>query len=447
MKHDHEFRDPIHGFIHVNDDELRVVDSAPFQRLREIHQLALTYLVYPGATHKRFEHSLGVLELTGRMFDVVTVARNVSDDVRNALPEFFVGDKPAYWRRVLRAAALCHDLGHLPFSHAAEDLLPPGADGKPINHERITEAHVLSDAMQTIWRQFDGPLRGENIALIASGSSLLGQERLALGLLSEMITGTAFGADRIDYLLRDSYHAGVGYGRFDHPRLLETLRILPPPSTDPEAASQLQIGVEEGGLRSAEALLLARYFMWDQVYLHRMRRVFDRHLRDFLEAFLQSRYERTTFPDDLEAHLALTDVEVVAAMRLAARNPSSPGHDPARRIIERDPFKWVWSAQPAEYSRNPNIGGQIAQELTTHLNDASVVIHDVQPAKRAVIDFPVRRRNGEIVSASSLSPVLESLPVPSFEAVFVRPDRLTEATSWLNANLAAIRERLPTEED
>src|SRR6059058_2083331 len=121
----HEIRDPIHNFIRVETEERRILDSRPFQRLRYIHQLAMTYLVYPGATHRRFEHSLGVMELATRIFDVVTDKANITDDVRELLPEVDDDFKRTYWRQVLRTAALCHDVGHLPFSHAAEkDLLP-----------------------------------------------------------------------------------------------------------------------------------------------------------------------------------------------------------------------------------------------------------------------------------------------------------------------------------
>lgn len=132
VKHLHEFRDPIHTFISVRTDERRVIDSAPFQRLRNIHQLAMTYLVYPGATHKRFEHSLGVMELASRIFDVVTNPQNLLDDtVRKIVPD---EEGRRYWKSAIRMAALCHDLGHLPFSHAAEkELLPNG-----YNHERLT---------------------------------------------------------------------------------------------------------------------------------------------------------------------------------------------------------------------------------------------------------------------------------------------------------------------
>src|SRR5215469_2897161 len=118
-KNIHEIRDAIHVFIRMDTPEREVLNSRPFQRLRHIHQLALTYLVYPGATHKRFEHSLGVMELAGRAFDAVTNRENVDDQARTLFPEITHTDFLVYWRKVLRIAALCHDLGHPPFSHAA----------------------------------------------------------------------------------------------------------------------------------------------------------------------------------------------------------------------------------------------------------------------------------------------------------------------------------------
>ena len=124
-KNSHEIRDAIHVFVRLDSDERMVLDSRPFQRLRHIHQLALTHLVYPGATHKRFEHSLGVMELAERVFRVITAKENIDDAVREVIQGG--EDQLTYWRRVLRMAALCHDIGHLPFSHAAEEtLLPEG---------------------------------------------------------------------------------------------------------------------------------------------------------------------------------------------------------------------------------------------------------------------------------------------------------------------------------
>lgn len=107
-KNIHEIRDPIHNFIRLDYDERKVLNSAPLQRLRHIHQLALTYLVYPGATHRRFEHSLGVMELAGRVFDNITRKDQYHDKVRDIIPNREI--ELMYWRRVLRMAALCHDI-------------------------------------------------------------------------------------------------------------------------------------------------------------------------------------------------------------------------------------------------------------------------------------------------------------------------------------------------
>lgn len=120
-KHQHEIRDPIHNFVRVTADEVAAINSRPFQRLRNIHQLALTYLVYPGATHRRFEHSLGVMELAGRVFDIITHERNRHADVVDLFPD---SETLTAWRKVVRLAALFHDLGHLPFSHGTMPASP-----------------------------------------------------------------------------------------------------------------------------------------------------------------------------------------------------------------------------------------------------------------------------------------------------------------------------------
>lgn len=166
MSHQQEIRDPIHNFIRLNAEERKVLDSVPFQRLRHIHQLALTYLLYPGATHKRFEHSLGVMELAGRVYDVVTDPDNLIDtSVRKLVPRKDRNDdlEYGYWRRVLRMAALCHDLGHLPFSHAAEkDLLPDGW-----NHELLTLEIIRSEGMRDIWDEIK--INPDDVAKLAIG--------------------------------------------------------------------------------------------------------------------------------------------------------------------------------------------------------------------------------------------------------------------------------------
>jgi HD superfamily phosphohydrolase len=428
----HEIRDPIHVFVRLDTDERRVLDSRPFQRLRHIHQLALSYLVYPAATHKRFEHSLGVMELAGRVFDVVTHRDAVSEEVRRAVPEIANDDKLRYWRRVLRMAALCHDTGHLPFSHAAEkELLPSGW-----THERLTREIILSEEMRAIWGDITPPLRPEDVVKLALGPREAPDLKHSVweAILAEILVGDSFGVDRMDYLLRDSHHTGVAYGKFDHFRLIDTLRILPAPRTGEEKTPlEPALGVEEGGMHSAEALLLARYFMFSQVYFHAHRRMYDILLKDFLTAFLGGE----KYPTDLEKHLRLTDNEVNAALMEAARDPTKPGHEAARRIVEHKHFKVLYERNPNDVSKNPEAGRTVFEEAVKVFG-AENLRHDRHAKAGDIRDFPVLMKDGRIVSAIALSEVLRNLPVLSLDFVFVVPEKWREAEAWLEANRAGL---------
>jgi HD superfamily phosphohydrolase len=422
-----EIRDAVHNFIRLDEIEREVMDSAPFQRLRHIHQLALSYLVYPGATHRRFEHSLGVMDVATRIYDVVTRLDKLSDDVREHVPEPATLDY-AYSRSLLRIAALCHDVGHLPFSHAAEDeLLPDGWD-----HERITFEILKSDEMNAVWRSLRHKPDPDEIAKIALGPRKI--EKLGLdlefspwdGILSEMVVGDSFGADRIDYLLRDSVHTGVAYGRFDHHRLISSLRILPavPSPGELGAGAVPELGIERGGLEAAEGLLLARYFMFGQVYFHPTRLIYDQHLKDFLKGWMGD----NRFPTDVAGHLALTDAEIIVELRKAARDAAAPGHDPARRIIDRDHFRVVYQRRPGDTTFDVRALFDAACEQFGAEN-----VRYAGGPKRGGADFPVRDRDGSSVSALSLSPVLDQLPVSHNQYVFAAPEVRKDASAWLSS--------------
>lgn len=425
VKHTQEFRDPIHVFITLDSDERRVIDSRPFQRLRHIHQLATSFLIFPGATHKRFEHSLGVLHLAGLVFDIVTAPANVHPDAKDYMP----GDhQREYWRRVVRLAALCHDAGHLPFSHAAEhDLLPQGW-----NHERLTYDLVRSLEMEDIFMNSVPPIKPDHVAKIAIGPKKLSEFEAEVSftdweaLLSEIIVGDAFGVDRIDYLLRDAYHAGVVYGRFDHHRLLQTLRILP--RTD-RGSTEPWLGVEAGGLEAAEAMSLARYFMYKQVYFHHVRRAYDIHLKDFLKDWLDGSY----FPTDVEQHLAMTDNEVTAAMLLAARKADKPGHVHAKRIVDRQHFKRIYERTPADQKVNRQSVDLVYAALVEKFG-ADHIRRDAYPPKAAALDFPVLQSNQKVESSINLSETLQKIPSATFDLLLCDRAILKEAASFLEAN-------------
>ncbi|NJL27778.1 MAG: HD domain-containing protein [Thermoanaerobaculia bacterium] len=426
-----EIRDPIHDFIVLDGDERRVVDSRPFQRLRHITQLALTHLVYPGATHKRFEHSLGVMELATRIFDVVTRRDKTQQfpEVSRLIPEEI---ELKYWRRVLRLAALFHDVGHLPFSHAAEDLLPKGW-----RHEQLTVELILSPEMQEIWRKMTPPIRARDIVKLAVGPKHVGNmiDRLPEGedwsfdpwvaILSEIITSDIFGADRMDYLLRDSFHAGVSYGRFDHHRLISTLRILPF-SRDEADVPVPELGVERGGLQAAESLLWARYLMYTQMYFHDVRRIYDIHLADFLRQWLPNR----SFPTDVEKHLEMTDNEVWAALLAAARDDTAKGHDAAQAIVSRRHYRLVYEVEPVDLEHNREAGAAVHEMLLNKLGP-DAVRKDAYRAKGSTVDFPALDANESIRSGAFLSRAIGGIPAVATYYVFVAPDSRAEAARFL----------------
>jgi HD superfamily phosphohydrolase len=418
----HEVRDPVHGFVRLEERERPIVGSPPVQRLRYIHQLALSYLIYPGATHRRFEHVLGVAELAGRAFDVLTAPDHLDGSVRELIKELNNLDDLRHWKRNVRMGALCHDIGHLPFSHAGESLLPDGW-----KHERLSHDLVLSPEMEQLWAADEPKLTPDVIAKIAVGPSKhAGPFSVWEAILSEIVVGDAFGVDRIDYLLRDALHCGVAYGRFDHLRLIDELRILAVDRGADEAPEPV-LGIDEGGLQAAEGMLLARYFMYTGVYFHQVRQVYNLHLEDFLKNWLDG----GQFSVNLEDHLNMTDNEVLTAMRIAARDPAALGHDSARRIIERDHFKLAYDRTPDEMNIFQNAGEAIGAALKQKYGAENVLTYS-GGGGGGNVDFPVRLYDGRIESSLTLSPTLRSLPATRTDRVWVEPSIVGNARNWLN---------------
>lgn len=430
-KSSHEFRDPVHVFIRLDADERKVVDSVPFQRLRHIHQLAMTYLVYPGATHKRFEHSLGCMELASRIFDTITKPEHLDalpGDVRERLrPKLGKQENLAYWRKTVRMAALCHDLGHLPFSHAAEDLLPD-----KIDHETMT-LRIICEEMSKIWRAMEEPQpKPETVARIAvgpekatDGSQFSDWERL----LSEIITGDVFGADRMDYLLRDSLHAGVGYGLFDHHRLIDTMRILPgtPKDKSQDYDPTPELGIEYGGKEVAESLLVARYLMFSQVYFHPVRRIYDLHLKRFLKQYLQA----GVYPTALHEFIKMTDNNVLVFIQDTANDTAQPGHAHAHCIHARKHFKVAFHASRQDIQNDPDIHGIIVEGLSDRYGRENVIGDEYDKKTSIKNDFPIRTNNERIISAYTESPIVTSLPVATTGYVFVNQKYRYDACNWV----------------
>lgn len=250
-------RDPVHGFIHFFDREKMVIDTPHMQRLKNIKQLAFTYYVYPGAMHSRFEHSLGVMHLAGKIYDSIYLKKpRLIDD---AIKSFA---KPGQTKEIIRLAALMHDIGHLPFSHTGEAVLPRNMKHEDVSLEIIGRMAEYLDDLYFI---------GATDLVV---KLLKGNVPLELKFLADILSGQV-DADRMDYLLRDSLHCGVEYGNFDCLRLIECLTVH-------ESDTGIELAIQRGGVHALEALILARYYMFTQVYGHRTRRIYDIYLVEFL---------------------------------------------------------------------------------------------------------------------------------------------------------------------
>lgn len=291
-----KFRDPVHGFIEVSSLEREIVDSEPFQRLRNIKQLAMTHLVFHGAEHTRFGHSLGVMHMVTRAFG--SAIRNGGLD----WPE----EKVEYYKQILRLIALTHDLGHAPFSHAAEAVFPNGME-----HEDYTRKIVLETEIEDIILRIGQMMKAkygeeynitpELICDIYSGKDP-GPNSEFTFLRSFM--DSELDCDKMDYLLRDALYCGVNYGKYDMERLLACLTVY-----QGEGFPRLAIG--SGGVQAFEEFMLARYFMFVQVYFHRTRRFFDLMYSLALREILPD----GTFPEDTKEYLQWDDYKVWTLMK------------------------------------------------------------------------------------------------------------------------------------
>lgn len=216
----YEVRCPVHGFIALNDWERTVIEEPAFQRLRRIRQLAWTDYVYPGAMHTRFEHSLGVMHVASLLYDAI--CRKSGEILKSDLA--YNEDGLNRDRQLVRFAALLHDVGHSPFSHAAEELFPKSTDGERYVHEDYSVAIINSELRSAIEGHdlnANYGLHAEDVAAMVKGGAKAKQPIFWRDLISGQMD-----ADRMDYLLRDAHHCGVEYGRYDLKRLITTIRAI-----------------------------------------------------------------------------------------------------------------------------------------------------------------------------------------------------------------------------
>jgi uncharacterized protein len=336
----HEIRDAIYGFVRLSKREWEVVKCPAYQRLRDIRQLAMGHMVYPGANHTRFEHSIGCLHLST---EVLSQLREKSGE---ALASDYGIEEGNYarLRQILRLAALLHDVGHPPFSHSGEDLLPVRKDpkgravtheGRPvkIDHEEMSVRIIRETEIRDVIVDKFGPdgITPEDVIAVATKPSLAspGCNTAHHVMLNTILTGD-LGSDRIDYLLRDAYHSGQKTGDFDYRRLLGAMALVPAPG---EEGTGTILGVDDSGWLVAEQMIVARYLMYVSLYFHKTKRIYEKHLEHFMKEWLSGRGGH--LPEDIDEYVSMTDSTVLAAMGAAAVDSKAAGHGTAKRFRER----------------------------------------------------------------------------------------------------------------
>jgi HD superfamily phosphohydrolase len=230
-------RDPLWESITLDPTAVRIVDTAEFQRLRYIRQLGHAFLVYPGATHTRFDHALGVYHLTK------TALRHLHE--RGGVP-------PEAWEgeELVPYAALLHDIGHYAYSHALEEL---ETEHLPAHHEEVSQRFFSSASLRDALAPL-GLTASDRISELIRGESPMPLRGLVSGSLD---------LDKMEYLRRDARFCGVPYGEVDVSRLLQGLMLLQDPGT-----GAYEIGVHEKAVAALESLLFAKYQMFRNVYWH-----------------------------------------------------------------------------------------------------------------------------------------------------------------------------------
>jgi HD superfamily phosphohydrolase len=314
------FRDPLYNYVSIDLARdrwlLDLLDCPEVQRLRRIHQLGVSSLTYPGAGHNRLAHSLGVLHLTQQAL--------------NHLHSFCSDEQINRGRAPLLAAALVHDVGHGPFSHLFEPCLG-------VDHEKWSLAVILSEDTKV-----NQILRGVDRSLPQTVADLVNKDNHGQPAWMKYLLSSQLDVDRLDYLRRDSLFTGAGYGHFDWFRLLNTFEFV-------EEAGDRQIVWPEKAMLAIEEYIFARYYMYQNVYLHKTTRGFEKLIEAMwgrARKLLQDGTDVGLVPaikdfwasaePGVAQYLAIEEHTVLAQVQQWRASKDRPLADLARRFLDRD---------------------------------------------------------------------------------------------------------------
>lgn len=323
-----EIRDPIHGSIQLSDGEVAIIETVEFQRLRQIKQLGFSEFSFPGATHNRFLHSIGVSHVAGQIFDGIFRAYPFSKiTVKNRL------------RQALKLASLLHDVGHGPLSHAIEQVMPQlsklnikvyaeqGVDQtRQANHEDYTIKFVTDSEVAKMIQMHFPDISPLHVACLIDkdlkcDESFFTDGHINFRPLLSQIVSSELDADRMDYLERDSYFCGINYGKIDKDWLQQnlTLHIV---------KDQAFLALNRRALYAFDDFLISRHHMHLMVYFHHKSIVYE----EMLNRYLDSSDCKFFVPADSNEYISYTDYKLYEHLA-TVDNPW------AQRIAQRRPYR------------------------------------------------------------------------------------------------------------
>ena len=370
MKKTHlDIIDPIHDFVRVNSNELKIIDTPIFQRLRRIRQLSGAHLIYPGAQHTRFEHSLGVMHIASMAGHALNEKDIVSsDNIQN-----------------LRFAGLLHDIGHGPFSHLFEELLQK----RKMSHEDMGKDIILKTQI------------GDLIS--ANGFDKKFITKLAFGdskfqFMNEIISG-ALSADIMDYLLRDGYFTGAEHAKIDHNRLTYSLDVY-----------KNKLALEKSALVNFETMMISRYQMFKAVYFHKTVRAGEVML---LESMYLAEEELGLSSISLDEYLKLTDEVILSKLlNLPERNSKLRiAKKIATDYLNRNLFKSVFevsvTGNAVTKKRMQSIREEVSKKSKVDINEIFVDSSNtpsipLSPSKKESKSIIILERDGVKTTAKEM---------------------------------------------
>ena len=378
-------KDPVHSYIHIHYEVIwNCLDSKEFQRLRRIRQLGGDFQVYPTAEHSRFSHSLGVYEIVRRM---VTEVKSLCVELTE------------YEKVCVMLAGLLHDVGHGPFSHAFEHITNH-------SHEEYTAKIILGNTeLNAILRAVSEKLPQDIVSII--------QHTHENDILNQIVSGQ-LDADRMDYLLRDSYFTATSYGQFDLERILRTMRVRKTPE------GRKVIVVKYTGIHSVEDYIMARYQMYWQVYYHPVARSYE---AVFIQLFNRLKdifkVDKDYFEDmkvlipfleksevSVDEYFKLDENSLLYCCALIQDKEDKIAADLARRLQNRKLFEYVdYNEENLAQIKNMLKENSLDERYYLKIENIEASVYSPYKGRKILIE----KLNGDIVALEKASTIVESI--------------------------------------